>query len=161
KTYISDSAIHYAQNNLKIAYELNDSYAISETKLILASAYSIAGMFIESLDLLKSIEKRNLTYELKVSYYDNYKLLYGYYAQNNFYTSGYNKRSAIYRDSLLGLLDTNFTHYKIVYADKLYDNDQLKDAKEILTNLLNQSKEENHERAILAYALANVYKKEG
>ncbi|WP_353134270.1 DUF6377 domain-containing protein [Pseudopedobacter sp.] len=161
KTYISDSAIHYAQNNLKIAYELNDSYAISETKLILASAYSIAGMFIESLDLLKSIEKRNLTYELKVSYYDNYKLLYGYYAQNNFYTSGYNKRSAIYRDSLLGLLDTNFTHYKIVYADKLYDNNQLKDAKEILTNLLNQSKEENHERAILAYALANVYKKEG
>jgi len=157
---LSDSAIHYARENLKIAYELDSKQALSETKLILASSYSIAGMFIESLDLLQSIDKKNLTYELLVNYYDTYKLLYGYYAQNNFYTSGYVEKSTIYRDSLLRLLDTSFSHYKIVYAEKLYDQNRLKEAKKILLNLLSQSQEENHERAILAYALANVYKKE-
>ncbi len=37
KTYISDSAIYYARENLKIAYELGDGQALSETKLILAT----------------------------------------------------------------------------------------------------------------------------
>ncbi len=160
KTYISDSAIYYGRKNLKIALELGNKHQLAETRLTLASSYSIAGMFIESLELLRSIEKESLTYQLKVDYYDNFKLLYSYYAHNNSYTYGYKAKSERYRDSLLKLLDTSSTQYKIVYSEKLCDHDRLKEAKEILLRLLNQSEEENHERAVLAYALANVYKKE-
>jgi hypothetical protein len=160
KTYISDSAIHYAIQNLTIARELKNDTVLSHTKLLLAASYSIAGMFIESLNILKDINKVNLPEELLVEYYDTYKLLYGYYAQNNLYTSIYIDKSMLYRDSLLSVLEPSSTHYKIVYAEKLFDQNKLSDAKNILSTLLRQSKEENHERAVLAYALANVYKKE-
>lgn len=161
KTYISDSAIHYATANLKIAQLLNNEIAVTETKLILASSYSISGMFIESLELLKSINSKKLPKHLLIDYYDTYKLLYGYYAQSNHYSDAYTEKSMVYRDSLLGVLDTQSTHYKIVYAEKLFDQNKLSEAKNILESLLKETREENHLKAVLAYAMANIYKKEG
>ncbi|MFF5383281.1 DUF6377 domain-containing protein [Pedobacter suwonensis] len=161
KTFISDSAIFYAVENLRIAESLNDEKAKLETKLILAATYSVAGMFFEGLDLLKSINPKKLQPDLLVSYYDTYKLLYGYYSQNNIHTSSYLEKSASYRDSLLQVLDPQSTHYKIVFSEKLFDSNRLAEAKDILIALLNDTKEESHLKAVLAYALANIYKKEG
>ncbi len=55
KTFISDSAIYYTRQNLEIAKKLDRPLLINESKLDLVSLYVIAGMYIESLDLLKSI----------------------------------------------------------------------------------------------------------
>jgi hypothetical protein len=161
KTYISDSAIYYTKQNTVIAEKLNDFAWINESKLDLVSLYIVAGMYIESVDILKSIKKNNLPNELLIKYYNNYKQLYNYYSYNNLYTSIHSKKSNLYRDSLLNVLDKQSNHYQIVYAEKLYDENKLNEAKKILQNLLNKSESENHERAVLAYALANVYKKEG
>lgn len=161
KTYISDSAIHYATENLKIAKTLNNNTKVLETKLVLAASYSISGMFIESLNLLKDIDSKKLPRQLLIDYYDTYKLLYGYYAQSNHYADTYMEKSAAYRDSLLAVLAPQSTHYKIVYAEKLFDNNKLSDAKNILSALLKETKEENHLKAVLAYAMANIYRKEG
>ncbi|WP_165021623.1 DUF6377 domain-containing protein [Dysgonomonas sp. ZJ279] len=160
KTYISDSAIHFAQENLQIAHRLNNILWIDESKLALASLYTIAGMYIESIDLLRSIDRKTMPEKLLVSYYDTYKLLYSSYSSNNLYTNIYYAKSNLYRDSLLNVLDKTSNHYKIVYSEKLLDQNRLEESKQILQNLLEESKLEDHERAVLAYALANVYKKE-
>lgn len=161
KTFISDSSIYYALENLKIAKSLDNEGAVPETKLILAASYSIAGMFFESLDLLKSINKNTLPKNLLVNYYDTYKLLYSYYSQNNNHDDNYLNKSILYRDSLLQVLDPQSTHYKIVFSEKLFDENRLTEAKNILLSLLNGIKEESHLKAVLAYALANIYRKEG
>lgn len=161
KTYISDSAIHFVKENLQIAYDLNDVSLINQSKLALASLYTIAGMYIESLDLLKSIDRGKIDEKLLVNYFDTYKLLYSSYSSNNLYTNIYSEKSNLYRDSLLNVLDTTSNHYKIVLSEKLLDHNKLEQSKQILQNLFNKSKSEDHERAVLAYALANVYKKEG
>lgn len=161
KTFISDSAIFYTEQNLKIARKRNDITRINESKLDLISLYIFSSMYIESKDSLKSIDKKTLPDWLLVKYYDCYKLLYSNYSQNNPYTRSYKATSDLYRDSLLNILDKKSNHYKIVYAEKLYDQQKLNESKQILQTMLNQTKTDTHEKAVLAYALANIYMKEG
>lgn len=161
KTFISDSAIFYTEQNLKIARKRNDITRINESKLDLISLYIFSSMYIESKDSLKSIDKKTLPDWLLVKYYDCYKLLYSNYSQNNPYTQSYKATSDLYRDSLLNILDKKSNHYKIVYAEKLYDQQKLNESKQMLQTMLNQTKTDTHEKAVLAYALANIYMKEG
>lgn len=161
KTYISDSAIYYARENTSIAEKLKNPVMIYESKLNLVSLYIISGMYIEAIDILKSINSKNLTESLLVKYYDCYKLLYNHYSNNNPYTLIYTEKSDLYRDSLLNVLNRESNHYKIVYAEKLHDENRLTEARQILQQLLAQTESDTHEKAVLSYALANIYKKEG
>lgn len=161
KTYISDSAIYYARENTTIAKRLNNPVWSYESELDLVSLYIVAGMYIEAIDILKSINNKNLPDWLLIKYYDCYKQLYNYYSNNNLYTRIYVEKSKLYRDSLLNVLDKKSNHYKIVYAEKLYDENKLTEARQILQDILNQTESDTHEKAVLAYALANIYKKEG
>lgn len=161
KTYISDSAIYYARENTSIAEKLNHPVWIYESKLDLVSLYIIAGMYIEAIDNLKSINNKNLPDWLQIKYYDCNKQLYNYYSSNNPYTLVYLEKSNLYRDSLLNVLDKESNHYKIVYAEKQHDENRLAEARQIIKQLLEQTESDTHEKAVLSYALANIYKKEG
>lgn len=161
KTYISDSAIHYAKQNIALAGSLDDRYRMNESKLSLTSLYIISGLYIESLDILNQIDRSELTDNLLIYYYDSYKQLYRNYSFNNPNTSVYTEKSSLYRDSLLNVLNKGSNHYQIVFAEKLFDENRLAESKQILESLVNQSKEEDHEKAVLTYALANIYRKEG
>lgn len=161
KTFISDSAIYYTRQNLEIAERLKESVWINESKLDLVSLYVITGMYIESIDILKSIDKNALEDWLLVKYYGCYKQLYSNYSLNNPYTHVHIETSDLYRDSLLAVLNKESNHYKIVYAEKLYDADRLDEAKKLLQEMLDQTQSDTHEKAVLSYALANIYKKEG
>lgn len=160
KTYLSDSAIHFLKNNLEIAKHLDKKVWINEAKLHLSALYSVAGMYIDSYNMLENINKDQLPDWLLINYYDSYKQLYSNYSVNNIEAVTYKQKSDIYRDSLLSVLDQNSNHYKIVLAEKYHDQNRLEDAKKILHELLEKSPSENHERAVLAYALANIFKKE-
>lgn len=160
KIYLSDSAINYVKKNLKIAQDLDKKIWIDESKLHLSALYSLAGMYIDSYNILKNINKNQLPDWLLINYYDSYKQLYSYYSINSIEAVTYKQKSDMYRDSLLNVLDQNSNHYKIVLAEKYYDQNRLEESKSILQKLLKSSSEENHERAVLAYALANIFKKE-
>lgn len=161
KTFISDSAIYYTEQNLQIARNIRDNIRINESKLDLISLYTFSSMYIDTKDSLRSIDEKTLPNWLLIKYYDCNKLLYSNYSQNNKYTRIYKQKSDLYRDSLLNILDKNSNHYKIVYAEKLYDHLKLDEAKNLLQSMLDQTKSDTHEKAVLAYALANIYKKKG
>lgn len=161
KTYISDSAIHYAKQNVELAGRLGDRYRMNESKLSLTSLYIISGLYVESLDILNQIDRSELTDNLLIYYYDSYKQLYRNYSFNNPNASVYIAKSSLYRDSLLNVLNKESNHYRIVLAEKLFDENRLTESKQILEDLINQSEEENHEKAVLTYALATIYRDEG
>lgn len=161
KTYVSDSAIYYARRNRLIASALGNPVKLYEAALDLVSLYTISGMYIESVELLGSLKGKELPDRLAVNYFDCYKQLYNYYSHNNPYTLIYKERSQLYRDSLLSVLDTRSHHYKIVYAEKLDDENRLDEAKLLLQELLDEAESDTHEKAVVAYALANIYRKKG
>lgn len=160
-TYRSDYAIAYAKDNLQLAVKNGDIYRIHESQLDLASLYLTAGMYIDTHKLLLSLNASSLDIPLLVKYYDVWKNFYKFYAFNNPNAQTYLELSNDYRDSLLSQLEIGTKHHQIVYAEKLFDRGQYEEAKAVLSKMLNQSEHEDHERAILAYALANVYRKEG
>ncbi len=159
--YKLDSAIVYAEYSLQLARRYGHAEWITESNLDLAALHFTAGMYIDSYNILQDISSERLPSPLRVKYYDARKRLYKFYSSANHYDDKYEAQSDLYRDSLLHELDPESTQYQIVYAEKLLDHHQLEKAKTILMRLLSQSDEENHERAILCYALATVFRQEG
>lgn len=164
RTYASfkaDSAIYYAKRNLALAHQYQENLWIKETQLDLASFYLISGMYLDSDSILRAMPVKTLPKNLLIQYLDIKKRFYKFYAFNNYNSTKYTQWSSQYRDSLLAILDTASNHYKMVYAEKLIDQDRKQEAKQILSTLLAKSDAYSHEKAMLAYSLAQIYKKEG
>lgn len=161
KTYNSDSAIYYANQNILIGERLHHQGKIFDSMLDLSSLYIISGMYIEASDMLSSLHRDQLSPTQLIKYFDSYKQLYSNYAFNNPSALRYGRLSSLYRDSLLQVLEPGSHHYQIVYSEKLYDEGKLNDARHILSDLLSTTEGDTHEKAVLAYALGNIYRKEG
>jgi hypothetical protein len=162
--YKVDSAIHYMEANMKIAEQLQNTEYIYQTKLNLSFTYWIKGRFLESVQMLNSLDRKlfdDLPQWLLISYYEAYKRIYIYYFmtdQNN--ASYYYKTSNLYRDSLLKIVPVDGISYHVLTAEKLTDENLTDDAKKMLFRALKMSQAEDHERAILTNILAGIYKKE-
>ncbi len=161
KVFLSDSAISYMKRNLALAQKLNDKYFLQQSTIKLAHLYTVTGMYVDADRLLTSVCSKELPHELLVDYYDAFKQYYNYYSSSNpSYTKDYYLKSNLYRDSLLSILPEHSNHYQIVYADKLYDEKNFEKAKSILMSILKNTKEDTHEKAVVAFALGNIYKDE-
>ncbi len=161
KVFLSDSAIYYMKQNMQLALSLKDRYLFLQSTIKLAHLYTVAGMYSDSYRLLNSISSSGLPRELLVDYYDTFKQYYNYYSSTNpFFTKEYYKQSTLYRDSLLSILPPESNHYRIVYADKLYDAKEYEKAKSMLLRMIKNTKEDSHEKAVLAFSLGNIYKQE-
>ena len=165
RAYQTDSALCYLQKNLLIANTLTNAIYLHETQLDLSYMYWQSGKFFEAIQNLESLDRRrfnDLPEELLRSYYETYKLLYRYYSnaqtdEDNVYY-GY---SYLYRDSLLQITPTDIKQYHVLTAEKLADENKTQQAVQILLDLLAESVNEDHERAIFANLIAGIYQKEG
>ncbi|GAA4133683.1 DUF6377 domain-containing protein [Sphingobacterium kyonggiense] len=157
RTYQMDSAIYYVNLNLKIANDLQDKFKHNQSAIQLAGLYSSAGRFIESNDILKGIPRDGLETELLADYYRTYSDFYSHYGQSTNYIE-YFTRSEIYRDSLLAVIPKNSVDYRLILATRnVFSNNQDKAEAELL-QLLQEYKEPQHERAVIAYLLGIVHK---
>ncbi|MGV6944437.1 DUF6377 domain-containing protein [Sphingobacterium kyonggiense] len=157
RTYQMDSAIYYVNLNLKIANDLQDKFKHNQSAIQLAGLYSSAGRFIESNDILKGIPRNGLETELLADYYRTYSDFYSHYGQSTNYIE-YFTRSEIYRDSLLTVIPKNSVDYRLILATRnVFSNNQDKAEAELL-QLLQEYKEPQHERAVIAYLLGIVHK---
>lgn len=158
RKYIIDSAIYYMEKNLQIANSLNNKDLRDEANIQLSLLYSASGMYIESKDILTSINRQQLSDSLLSAYYETYSQFYGHYAQsNNRYT--YFQLNEAYRDSLLNMLDSNSVKYQMTYAEKMLYQGQLEIAEKRLLALSEKISENDVRYAMIAYLLANVYQR--
>src|SRR5690606_41953966 len=115
KKYQADSAIFYAQQNQQLAEKLDNTLFKDETAIQLAWLYSSGGLYIESEGLLKGINRNTLADELLPHYFETYLAFCSRYGQSNG-NDIYYRKSELYRDSLLAVLDTASLKYKITAA---------------------------------------------
>jgi hypothetical protein len=164
-SYQIDSATHYLELNLNLAQKLNNIEYLLDTKLMLCFMYWQSGKFFEAIQLVESIDRRSLDTlpkRILFSYYNAYKRLYRYYADaQNDKNNDYYRRSRLYADSLILMATPETQDYNLWIAENLTEERRTKEAAAILTDLLSKSANEDHNRAILASILANIYRKEG
>lgn len=160
KKYKADSAIFYAQRNQQIAKALANTNFKDETAIQLAWLYSSGGLYIESEELLKGIDRTALASELLPHYYETYLSFCSRYGQSNA-NDAYYQKSELYRDSLLAVLDTTSLKYKITAATRILYRGQPKQAEVRLLALLDQTNNQNPEQALITYLLGVISKNEG
>lgn len=156
--YQSDSAVSYVLKNLEIARLLGQDELKYECEIRLAGLYSTKGMYIESKSLLDNVDKSVLPQRLLYAYYETCNEFFSHYGQSND-NSVYYRKSGQYRDSLLLTLDPQSLHYRIEeITRRLYINE---DVEEPLSDLLEQTTDEDKERAVIAFLLAYMYQLRG
>lgn len=153
----SDSAIFYVKKNLKIADELQNKDLSDLAKIQLVTLFSSSGKYRESEALIKSIDKKTLSKALLPNYYVAYREFFEHYAANS-YSVQYMQQIQKYRDSLLMVLDPNSLNYKI---NKIQQGMYLKmdTAQKQLKALLENTKDDNPQYAMITYLLGSIYER--
>lgn len=157
KKYRIDSAIFYIEKNQEIAGSLHDKYMIDETNLKLSLLYSASGIYLESKQILNTINRQTLNEKLLPLYFEAYSQFYGHYAQSNSRHS-YFQKNEDYRDSLLTILDPHSFQYRIAYAEKILYQGQLEIATNRLMLLLKDVSPNDPNYAMVTYLLGTAYK---
>lgn len=160
KTFIADSALYYADDNLKIASDLDDVNLIHRALLDKASILISSGLFLESSDLLKKISVPSLNREMLIDYYVAYENLYLFqaeYAMNQEYMNDYLLQVSSYRDSILSLVPSYSYQYVIVKAPQLLEQWKREEATQLLKGYLQLLKPDTREYAVVASILAFAY----
>lgn len=159
--YKADTALYYLNLNKEISSLIKDDTLINENAIQRAYIYSTKGLFVEATKILEAINAKSLSKDLKTLYYKVCGYYNDHYGQsNNEYA--YYKKSDLYRDSLLlSIEDTLSLDYKIIKAQDLLYKHNPNDAKKILLNLLENTTDNNPQRAEIAYWLGAIAKDEG
>lgn len=105
RTYSSDSALYYLNENLLLTKQLKDKEREVETLLEQSDLLSTVGMYMEAKDILNSIERSSLSTSLLDLYYIYHERLYNEaglaYPRYKILSSPYLKLRDLYRDSVL------------------------------------------------------------
>lgn len=151
----SDSAIQYVKKNLKIADELQNKELYNLAQLQLVTLYSSSGKYRESEAILKSINKKKLAVSLIPAYYIANREFFEHYAANS-YSPEYRKQIGKYRDSLLDVLNPNTLEFQINRIQQDIFNRKFDKPRKQLLDLLNKTKEESPQYAMITYLLGKI-----
>ena len=156
RSYNSDSALTYARKKLVIAGKLNDIRKLNDSRLNLASIMGTLGMYKEAIDILNDIDIKKSP-DLKAYYFHIYRTIYGSmsdYAVSIQEKARYDLRTADFRDSLLAVNPPSSSPHIMVRSDQLTVKKQYDEALKLLLPYFPTIKDNNHDRAIIAYSIA-------
>ncbi|MDO5571108.1 MAG: DUF6377 domain-containing protein [Bacteroidales bacterium] len=156
KSYILDSAIFFLKENLEIAKNLDNKYLYTQTSLSLAEIYSFFGWFLECEEIINSTDRSVFDNKLLSQYYKVCLRVYMNYNALHF-NSKYANLQTIYRDSLISVLDTTSYDYKLNYAFKNLNSQNVEKSKKILIELMETVEPDSPSYAMITYALSAVY----
>ncbi len=160
EAYTFDSAILYINHNLMIAEELGNKQLINDSKLRKIRLLSIAGIYVEGMKLIQSINKSELTPANLEEYYIQYKNLYLYqseYAAGTEYRAEYLREMNAYLDTVLTIVPKDSYRYVTTKGSILIKNKQTVEAEKILLSYLKHSSPGTREYSVTSSILAFLY----
>lgn len=152
-----DSAIYFVKKNQRIASLLKNNFCKDETKLQLANLYSSSGKYLESQEILSSINPKNTDQKLLPIYYEVYGQFLEHYSTST-YNPEYIKQISSFRDSLLSVLQPTSIKYKINLAQSQIDKGEITKAQKNLLQLFSEATHKDQDFAMIAYLIGITYK---
>lgn len=163
ESYISDSALHYINNNLRLASNMGDNRLISKLKLQRIDIMSHAGLFGDALAEIRTIKKTDLDSTLLEQYYYVYCGIYQYqgeYHNGHEYIQAYDSLRRVYTDSLMLVAPENSFSRLSYHSNELIVSGKIDEAQDMLQARLSQYEPSSREYAIISSILAYSYKME-
>lgn len=165
KAYSSDSALHYLNENMLLARQLNDKERELKIQLELSYLLSSIGMYMEAADILNSIDRQTLPSSLLGHYYTCYEHVYSEAgaAQPRYkmFASRYAKLSHAYRDSMQVTLDPSSATYLWLRETQLREAGKYDEALEFNDRRLAESSFGTPQYALVAYQRFRLFESMG
>ncbi len=165
KAYSSDSALHYLNENLLLARQLNDKERELKIQLELSYLLSSIGMYMEAADILNSIDRQTLPTSLLGHYYTCYEHVYSEAgaAQPRYkmFASRYVKLSHVYRDSMEVTLDSSAATYLWLRETQLREAGKYDEAMEFSDRRLAEASFGTPQYALVAYQRFRLFESMG
>ena len=165
KAYSSDSALHYLNENMLLARQLNDKERELKIQLELSYLLSSIGMYMEAADILNSIDRQTLPSSLLGHYYTCYEHVYSEAgaAQPRYkmFASRYAKLSHAYRDSMQVTLDPSSATYLWLREMQRREAGKYDEALEFSDRRLAESSFGTPQYALVAYQRFRLFESMG
>lgn len=165
KAYSSDSALHYLNENMLLARQLDDKERELKIQLELSYLLSSIGMYMEAADILNSIDRQTLPSSLLGHYYTCYEHVYSEAgaAQPRYkmFASRYAKLSHAYRDSMQVTLDPSSATYLWLRETQLREAGKYDEALEFSDRRLAESSFGTPQYALVAYQRFRLFESMG
>ncbi len=161
KSYQFDSAYTYVRKMQSISRGLKDKKKQNESNVKLGFILLSSGMFTETFESLKNVDVRALSDSAKIDYYSMLTRAYydlAAYDNDKYYAPLYNKLASRYIDSAINTAGPGSFNKVYLLAYKSLKLKDYKSAESQLLAILNHQKLNEHELAIVASTLANMYK---
>ena len=164
KPYKNDSALYYAQRCIQLADSAGSPATANRFRALMARQCSNAGMYVESLGLLRRIQKDQLDRQGQTDYYNACMHVCGEIAVYTLIPEvrdHYYAEQDHYRDSLLSVADEGSDEYLHLQMSNLVARQLYQDALKVSNQWLNKVRDGIHENAYAAYYRHIVYDKLG
>lgn len=165
KAYSSDSALHYLNENMLLARQLNDKERELKIQLELSYLLSSIGMYMEAADILNSIDRQTLPSSLLGHYYTCYEHVYfeagAAQPRYKMFASRYVKLSHAYRDSMQITLDPSSATYLWLRETQLREAGKYDEALEFSDRRLAESSFGTPQYALVAYQRFRLFESMG
>ena len=165
KAYSSDSALHYLNENMLLARQLNDKERELKIQLELSYLLSSIGMYMEAADILNSIDRQTLPSSLLGYYYTCYEHVYfeagAAQPRYKMFASRYAKLSHAYRDSMQVTLDPSSATYLWLRETQLREAGKYDEALEFSDRRLAGASFGTPQYALVAYQRFRLFESMG
>lgn len=165
KVYSSDSALHYLNENMLLARQLNDKERELKIQLELSYLLSSIGMYMEAADILNSIDRQTLPSSLLGYYYTCYEHVYfeagAAQPRYKMFASRYAKLSHAYRDSMQVTLDPSSATYLWLRETQLREAGKYDEALEFSDRRLAEASFGTPQYALVAYQRFRLFESMG
>lgn len=165
KAYSSDSALHYLNENMLLARQLNDKERELKIQLELSYLLSSIGMYMEAADILNSIDRQTLPSSLLGHYYTCYEHVYfeagAAQPRYKMFASRYVKLSHAYRDSMQITLEPSSATYLWLRETQLREAGKYDEALEFSDRRLAESSFGTPQYALVAYQRFRLFESMG
>ena len=165
KAYSSDSALHYLNENMLLARQLNDKERELKIQLELSYLLSSIGMYMEAADILNSIDRQTLPSSLLGYYYTCYEHVYfeagAAQPRYKMFASRYAKLSHAYRDSMQVTLDPSSATYLWLRETQLREAGKYDEALEFSDRRLPEASFGTPQYALVAYQRFRLFESMG
>lgn len=163
ESYIYDSAILYVQRHYELALKEGHKDWINECKMQLARMHSTFARFVESIEILNSINREELDIVQKGAYYNSYAEVYTYWSEYNADDNilDYLALRDTYRDSAVLVIEKNTYNYDINYGRNCIDARRFNEAEKHLLPHLPDVDPSTRDYAILTSIIAYYYEIKG
>ncbi len=165
KEFSSDSAMYYYEIAVNIATNSNDTNMLLESRIARLNAMSASGIFTEAEKELNSLCRQQMNDTIAINLWKAGRQLYSYMksyveGHNHLYNS-YNDMFMIYDDKLLETMPKTDSFYQFIYAERLIQDGKYKEAKQVLSHLLESQPDNSNLYGMAAYQMAEVFRNQG